>query len=280
MIKISYIYKIINIITGKIYIGQTTNLKDRLRHYRFADCKGQKLLYKSLKHYGWENHKFDIIYSVVCNKKELDDLEICFIKEFNSYYYDNNKYGLNLTKGGLLTMQAFEQKKEISIRSRKMWSERPHPNLGIKRDKKSVEKGKEKLCIEIHQYSLNGEFIKTWKSATHVEKELGFLKAKLGECAKGTRRTAYGFIWKYTEVIKSNNDIILKENRTLVSIVQLSQNNEFVKKWDSVKDILENLNVCRKSIYKCCVGTMKRAKGFKWMYATEYYKSKELLSNE
>jgi len=53
------IYKIINP-KGRIYIGKTNNFKKRLGDYRNVNCSNQKLVYKSLKKYGFQNHKIEI----------------------------------------------------------------------------------------------------------------------------------------------------------------------------------------------------------------------------
>ena len=54
------IYKIINP-KGKIYIGQSTNLKKREDSYEKLRCDKQYKLYNSLQKYGWEQHIFEII---------------------------------------------------------------------------------------------------------------------------------------------------------------------------------------------------------------------------
>jgi group I intron endonuclease len=54
------IYKITNP-NNKIYIGQSTNINDRIKRYKSLQCKGQRILYNSLKKYGWDTHHFEII---------------------------------------------------------------------------------------------------------------------------------------------------------------------------------------------------------------------------
>lgn len=49
----------------------------------------------------------------------------------------------------------------------------------------------------IDQYDLEYNFIKTWNSATEIEKELGFYKASIVHCCKQRRKSVYGFIWVY-----------------------------------------------------------------------------------
>lgn len=62
------IYKIISP-TGKIYIGQSTNINKRWKSYKKLYCKSQTKLYFSLKKYGPEKHIFEIIEE--CNENEL-----------------------------------------------------------------------------------------------------------------------------------------------------------------------------------------------------------------
>ena len=48
--------------------------------------------------------------------------------------------------------------------------------------------------IPILQYTLDGEFLREWPSATDVGKEV---KGHICDCAKGKLKTAYGYIWRY-----------------------------------------------------------------------------------
>lgn len=50
---------------------------------------------------------------------------------------------------------------------------------------------------KISQYSINGEFIKTYASAAEVNRELGYSRSYIHRCANGFKETAYGFLWKY-----------------------------------------------------------------------------------
>lgn len=91
-----YIYKIESP-SGKIYIGQTINLKQRKWYYSNLKCKTQPILYRSLLKYGWDAHKFEIIEKYILNidRKILNEREVYWIKEYNCF---NN--GLNCNIGG------------------------------------------------------------------------------------------------------------------------------------------------------------------------------------
>ena len=48
----------------------------------------------------------------------------------------------------------------------------------------------------ILQFDLNGNFIKEWKSATDVGREV---RDNIRHCLKGRTKLAYGYIWKFKE---------------------------------------------------------------------------------
>ena len=49
----------------------------------------------------------------------------------------------------------------------------------------------------VAQYTKDGAFIKAWASAAEVKRQLGFNHSNIIQVAKGNRKTACGFIWKY-----------------------------------------------------------------------------------
>ena len=49
----------------------------------------------------------------------------------------------------------------------------------------------------IYQYTLNGEFVKEWKSATEVQRQTGYNQGYICQCCNGKRKQAYDYIWKY-----------------------------------------------------------------------------------
>lgn len=90
------IYKIQNKINGKVYIGQTVN--DFARRYgnNFSQCKN-RYMKEDIKKYGVES--FEVIEKLDCaySKEELDELEIKYIKEYDS---TNREKGYNIDLGG------------------------------------------------------------------------------------------------------------------------------------------------------------------------------------
>lgn len=53
--------------------------------------------------------------------------------------------------------------------------------------------------IPILQFKTNGEFIKEWKNAHVIQRELGFDRNAILRCCKGKQKKSYWFIWKFKE---------------------------------------------------------------------------------
>lgn len=88
--------------SGRVYIGRTSNFKQRVRQYRYAAKKNLNcIINKSLCKYGFGNHTIEIIDSF------CGDLPFCQGKEMfwiRSYMSNVNRWtemnGLNLNDGG------------------------------------------------------------------------------------------------------------------------------------------------------------------------------------
>lgn len=76
--KKSGIYKIVSP-TGKVYIGQSQNIQQRLRYYLY-DPPASTKIGRSIKKYGIENHKVTVLELT----HNLDQRELHFIREYNS----------------------------------------------------------------------------------------------------------------------------------------------------------------------------------------------------
>ena len=59
------------------------------------------------------------------------------------------------------------------------------------------EKMAKKLSKPINQYDLQGNFIKSWNSATEINKVLGFDNTNISKCCRDIYKTAYGYKWRY-----------------------------------------------------------------------------------
>lgn len=92
------IYKITNPL-GSVYIGQSIDVKVRMRGYRNGHgVKGQQRLKNSINKYGWENHKVEIV------QQFPNDIERIIVDEYEIFYISQLKEGgmsmLNIKGGG------------------------------------------------------------------------------------------------------------------------------------------------------------------------------------
>lgn len=69
--------------------------------------------------------------------------------------------------------------------------------FGKKHSKEFKQKLSEMKSKAILQFSLQGEFIKEWASATEASKETKVFISNISACCHGKVKTAGGFIWKY-----------------------------------------------------------------------------------
>ena len=84
------IYKITSP-TGKVYIGQSTNIEQRFQYYKKLNCVQQVKLFRSLQKYKPENHNFEIIEE--CEESRLNLRERYWQEQYDVL---NREKGLNL----------------------------------------------------------------------------------------------------------------------------------------------------------------------------------------
>ena len=94
-----YIYKIVNKINNKIYIGQVYNksIYNRFnRHCVEAKSNSKSYIDRAINKYGKDNFSIELVEQCY-SKQELDEKEKYWIKYYNS---TNSTIGYNLTYGG------------------------------------------------------------------------------------------------------------------------------------------------------------------------------------
>lgn len=111
------IYMITNLINGKIYIGQSSNLKKRHNSHKFELTHNRHYnthLQHAWNKYGPDNFHYQVIET--CSKEELNELERAYITVFNS---TDKNYGYNLESGGCSHQTLSEETKEKISKSMK-----------------------------------------------------------------------------------------------------------------------------------------------------------------
>lgn len=103
------IYKITNLITGMLYIGQTIDTMEQRFSNHCSRKTGLNYLQNSIKAHGRVNFTVEKIAEAE-NVDDLNNLEIHFIKELNTLWPN----GYNLTEGGRSGKRSEESKRTAS----------------------------------------------------------------------------------------------------------------------------------------------------------------------
>lgn len=108
----SIIYKVTNKLNEKVYIGQTSKtLEERkIAHHNKAMFGSKYHFHNAIRKYRLDIFTWEILESNIENKKELDRIEIEYIKKFNSI---ENGYNMSTGGGGGDTLTNHPKRKEI-----------------------------------------------------------------------------------------------------------------------------------------------------------------------
>lgn len=173
MEKIIGIYKITNLISGKIYIGSSTNIRSRIAHH-YSDLKKQRHhnlhLQNSYNKYG----------RIAFISEVLEDCTLSNLIEREQYYIDSLKPEYN--KLPIANSSAGRKLSEEHIRRI------------IEGHKKSTGG----LRVKVDQYTKEMSYIKTFNSIKDAALMFGGTPANISKCVRGLSKSAYGYVWKYT----------------------------------------------------------------------------------
>ena len=260
MMEKGYIYKVINKINNKIYIGQTTRtLEERwyehikgANYKKFADYNNK--FHRAIRKYGEGGFIIEIQEEIKASdfkelKMLLDKAEIKWIEFFKS-----KDMGYNSTYGGDI-----------------------NPMYGVR--------GKDNPCsVKINQYDLNGHFIKTWDSLSDIERSFnkdcsGISKVCNKDRIKNKHVTCCGYVWRYYKDYTDCKDINISEEEKFIrfklasakyqskSILQYSKDgSKFIKEFKSLKEAAKFVNGNPSGICVVASGKKPSYKGYLWRY--------------
>ena len=223
---ITGIYKIENNINGKVYIGQSVDIKNRWRGHIFDSFHKEAkdfnmVIHRAIRKYGKENFTFSIIEE--CNKDSLNDREIFWIDVYDSY---NNGY--NATKGGnnydhswksvelynydgeyVKTLPSATAVAEFLNISRNVVYQVLHKQrrscggyqLKYKDDVEEIKPYKNRQGGKIPVLQLDNDFniIQEYESSYDAARKLNLDPSCITKCCKGKLKTHGGYRWIYKE---------------------------------------------------------------------------------
>lgn len=288
-----YIYKVTNTINGKIYIGKTSQFKERKwqheRCYEKEDCR----FHRAIQYYGKEKFNWEIIAETDNNEK-ANELEKFYINEYGSYHPN----GYNMTKGGdggsmwnakpvvCLSLDgkfvkrydsAGETKQDGFFGSNVLESckdsrytcknhifmfEDEYKECGARKYKKPQNSCKK----EIIQCDMGGKFIKEFQSVQQASKETGIRRTTISGALTGTYKSAGGYIFVYKKEFPIKDISKYQRNKKGRKVAQINpKTDEVINVFDRIADAGRELNVNYKAIHKVVDKPNRTAYGFRWI---------------
>lgn len=200
-----FIYKIVNDINDKVYIGQTSGtIEERYKqHLKKIHSEDRKTypLYNAMRKYGAEHFHIEMVEET----QDLQNREQYWIQFFDSY-----SNGYNATRGGdgwvrtdydLIAQLYSEGKTGIEIANEigvtKNTVYRALKAKGVK-TLSNTEASKKVNSKPVGQYDKETmELIQIFSSLTDAAKAIGGNRIHISRCAKGEKASAYGYKWRF-----------------------------------------------------------------------------------
>lgn len=228
------IYKITNP-KGKIYIGQSIQIEKRWKYYiseSYNKRDHQNKLFNSLKKYGPENHKFEILEE--CTVEQLNKKEIYWGRKYNCTC---PKIGLNLRELGKQGVWTKEAKEKISKAKlgKSIHTEASKKSISEKLTGRKLTKEQSSRCGRKKGTSNpKGGSKKGWKRTKES-------KSRISQSKSGTK-------YKYSPHLNKR-----------VKINQYDLEGNFIKTWDSVTELISAIPKVNTRVFS---GKQKYSDGF------------------
>jgi group I intron endonuclease len=186
------IYAIRNLINGKVYIGQTSNIGRRWRtHLHRAKSGLCRPLYSAIRKYGKESFSIEVLLE--CDESVVDEKEIEYIRLFESCSPDR---GYNLAGGGSATFKHSDESKRKISESKKGY--KPSPE-SIDKRKETLKARKDEEISELEK-AAKSSFASYWKGKKRPKREMT-------EAERQQRRNASAKAnakrWKKTDTVET-----------------------------------------------------------------------------
>ena len=217
------IYKIKNLINGKLYIGQSVNIEQRWR-FHIMELRNNRhhssYLQNAWNKYGDDNFEFSIIEE--CRIDQLDIREMYWIDKFDSY-----KNGYNLTIGGSNTESFSKSIIQFDCAGNELHRyssiSEAVTSTGVCGSQISAcclhkrktaggyiwqyEEGftnipqwhfDARMFKQINQLTKDGELINVFPSSAEAKRITGICDTSIIRCCYGKLKTAGGYVWSFT----------------------------------------------------------------------------------
>ena len=293
------VYITINLCNGKFYIGvHRTNPNTFDGYigcgiYRASQATKDYVLHKAVRKYGYENFKRTIIKIFPDNeegRKQAFELEAILVNEtlLKSKSTYNTALGESTTENLMKTVYMFDLNGNY-LRSFKSAREaaayiqpdnQDNARSAIKNNCLGTTSSsygyfwsytkeftyKNERVKEVAQYTINGKFLRTFKSITEAEVALSLNNIAQAIYKKGS---AGGYQWRYFEGDISDIPTLVnvKTKNLFLPIIMFDKSGKIIKKFDCVKQcISEYPELSASQINRVLNKTIKSHKGYTFKY--------------
>lgn len=293
------VYITINLCNGKFYIGvHRTNPNTFDGYigcgiYRASQATKDYVLHKAVRKYGYENFKRTIIKIFPDNeegRKQAFELEAILVNEtlLKSKSTYNTALGESTTENLMKTVYMFDLNGNY-LRSFKSAREaaayiqpdnQDNARAAIKNNCLGTTSSsygyfwsytkeftyKNKCMKEVAQYTINGKFLRTFKSITEAEVALSLNNITQAIYKKGS---AGGYQWRYFEGDTSDIPTLVnvKTKNLFLPIIMFDKSGKIIKKFDCVKQCVnEYPELSASQINRVLNKTIKSHKGYTFKY--------------
>jgi group I intron endonuclease len=274
-----YIYKIVNNITGKMYIGETVEKdpEERWRGHQNAFRKGRgcPALRDAIQKYGIENFRFEVM--VICFDEARFEMEREYIKRYNTLVPN----GYNILEGGV-GGAGFKGKRH-SEEVRRLISEHSKRNA---QNPEYIKRCSERATEQMRKVKELGiEHGKKVKESEKYRKALeegrvgGAGRIPTEETKKKTSESVKAYYAKHAAHsvnVESHRKVMAAAVGVKVEKYDLEDN--LLETYDSIAAAARACCISKGSIDFCLSGRHKTGGGFKWKRATEPVKNEVMYT--
>lgn len=230
------VYKTTNLINNKIYVGVHRTNPDINDGYigcgvtKKDQKKKTKGFPKAVEKYGYENFKRETLFEFPDTE---EGMKLAYKKEAEivTIQFVKRKDTYNLTVGGQFTVYT------------------------------SLKK-------EIAQYTLEGQFIRTWNSINEAQQMLNL--NSISQNLIGKSKYCGNFQWKYYTGNENNIDPVIPKEK---SVYQFDLQGNLIRRWKSISEAsqqFKNPNSAKVSIGNNCNKRTNQSLGFYWSFKNKF----------
>ena len=195
--KLWCVYKHVLKEDGRIYIGQTNNIKARWKPSAYKNCVK---FYNAIQYYGWDSFTHEIIENNL-TLEEANKLETYYIQKYNSI-----ENGFNLNSGGENKLASQETKDKMS-QTRKNVPKTEEHKQAIKKaltGYKQTEEHKKNNRLAQHRKPVQCiETQEIYESLSDAERKTGILGETISRQIRGKQKSTKGLHWRFVDELYS-----------------------------------------------------------------------------